>query len=190
VKSIESHTPTEIVATVDVAADAVPGKRDLSLGLATLEKAIALYDKVDYVKVTPEASLARLGGDENDVHPRGYQQFEAVGWHRGADGKPRTADDFEIGPIEVSWSLEEFMAVMGDDDKEFVGSLGTNGLFTPNIDGPNPQRKFGRNNYGDVWAVATAKTEKDKDGKPLIGRSYLVVTVPTYIRWDQPEVSK
>ncbi|MEO8594854.1 MAG: quinohemoprotein amine dehydrogenase subunit alpha [Candidatus Solibacter sp.] len=190
VKSIVSHTATEIVATVDVAADAVPGKRDLSLGIATLEKAITLYDKVDYIKVTPEASMARLGGDENDVHPRGYQQFEAVGWHRGADGKPRTADDFEIGPVEVSWSLEEFMAVMGDDDKEFVGSLGTDGLFTPNIDGPNPQRKFGRNNYGDVWAAATAKTEKDKDGKPLVGRSYLVVTVPTYIRWDQPEVSK
>jgi quinohemoprotein amine dehydrogenase len=38
--------------------------------------------------------------------------------------------------------------------------------------------------------VATAKSEKDKDGNPLAGRSYLVVTVPTYIRWDQPEVSQ
>ena len=77
----------------------------------------------------------------------------------------------------------------GDDDKEFVGSLNNNGMFTPNIDGPNPQRKFGRNNYGDVWVVATAKSEKDKEGKPLVGKSYLVVTVPTYIKWDQPEVS-
>ena len=42
----------------------------------------------------------------------------------------------------------------------------------------------------DVWVVGTAKNEKDKDGKPLVGRSYLVVTVPTYIRWDQPEVSR
>ena len=190
VKSIVSHTPSEIVATVDVASDAVPGKRDLSLGLATLEGAVALYDRIDYVKVLPEASLARLGGDETDVHPRGYLQFEAVAWHRGADGKARTADDIELGPIDAAWSIEEFMAVMGDDDKEFVGSLDSKGLFTPNIDGPNPQRKFGRNNYGDVWAVATAKNEKDKDGKPLVGRSYLVVTVPTYIRWDQPEVSK
>ena len=52
------------------------------------------------------------------------------------------------------------------------------------------QRKFSRNNYGDVWVVATAKNEKDKDGRPLIGKSYLVVTVPTYIKWDQPEVGQ
>ena len=42
----------------------------------------------------------------------------------------------------------------------------------------------------NVWVVATAKTEKGKDGKPLVGKSYLVVTVPTYIKWDQPEVGQ
>ncbi|MBV8847681.1 MAG: hypothetical protein JO307_33120, partial [Bryobacterales bacterium] len=89
-----------------------------------------------------------------------------------------------------SWSIEEFYSVFGDDDKEFVGTLDGNGLFTPNLDGPNPQRKFSRNNYGNVWVVATAKNEKDKDGRPLVGKSYLVVTIPTYIRWDQPEVTK
>ena len=31
---------------------------------------------------------------------------------------------------------------------------------------------------------------KDKSGKPLTGKSYLVVTVPTYIKWDQPEVGQ
>jgi len=189
VTSIVSHTPTEIVAQVDVAADAVPGKRDLVLGTSNLEAALAIYDKVDYIKVTPEAALARLGGDEKSPHPRGYQQLEAVAYQRGEDGKLHTPDDIELGPVDVSWSIEEFYAVFGDDDKEFVGSLDSNGLFTPNIDGPNPQRKFSRNNYGDVWVVATAKNEKDKEGKPLVGKSYLVVTVPTYIRWDQPEVS-
>ncbi len=144
---------------------------------------------MDYLKVTPEAALARLGGDEKSPHPRGYQQLEAVAYQRGEDGKLHTPDDIELGPIDVNWSIEEFYAVFGDDDKEFVGSLDSNGLFTPNIDGPNPQRKFSRNNYGDVWVVATAKNEKDKEGKPLVGKSYLVVTVPTYIRWDQPEVS-
>ena len=190
VKSIASHTAADIVATVDVAADAVPGKRDLVLGNAVLEGALAIYDKVDYIKVLPEASLARLGGDERSVHPRGYQQLEAVAYHRGEDGKLHTGDDIELGPVEVVWSVEEFYSVFGDDDKEFVGTLNANGLFTPNLDGPNPQRKFSRNNYGDVWVVATAKNEKDKEGKPLTARSYLVVTVPTYIRWDQPEVTK
>jgi len=190
VKSIASHTPNEIDAVVDVAADAVSGKRDVVLGSSVLESAYAVYDKVDYIKVLPEASLARLGGDAKSPHPRGYQQLEAVAYQRGEDGKPHTEDDVELGPVEVNWSVEEFFSVFGDDDKEFVGTLDNNGLFTPNSDGPNPQRKFGRNNYGDVWVVATAKNEKDKEGKPLSGRSYLVVAVPTYIRWDQPEVGQ
>jgi len=90
----------------------------------------------------------------------------------------------------VKWSVEEFYSVDNDDDKEFVGSLSQTGFFTPSSDGPNPQRKFSRNNYGDIWIVATAKDEKDKDGKPLTSKSYLVVTVPAYMQWDQPEVGQ
>ena len=187
VKTIVSHTATEIVADVDVAATAVPGKRDVTLGRAVLLGGLAIYDKVDYIKVLPEASMARLG---SDVHPKGYQQLEVMAYQKGEDSKMHTADDIELGPVDVAWSVEEFYTVLGDDDREFVGSMSGTGLFTPNVDGPNPQRKFSRNNYGEVWAVATAKNEKDKDGKPLIGKSYLVVTVPTYIRWDQPEVTK
>jgi quinohemoprotein amine dehydrogenase len=187
VKRIVSHTPTEIVAEVDVAADAVSGKRDIAFRRSVLQSAVAVYDRIDYIKVTPDSALAHLGSQQ---HPKGFQQFEAVAYQRGADGKPHTADDVELGPVDVNWSVEEFYSVFGDDDREFVGSLSNAGLFTPASDGPNPQRKFSRNNYGDVWVVATAKDEKDKDGRPLIGKSYLVVTVPTYIKWDQPEVGQ
>jgi quinohemoprotein amine dehydrogenase len=187
VKRIVSHTPTEIVAEVDVAKDAVSGKRDVAFRRSTLQNAIAVYDRIDYVQVTPDSALAHLGSEK---HPKGFQQFEAVAYQRGADGKPHTADDVELGPIDVNWTVEEFYSTYGDDDREFVGSLSNSGLFTPSSDGPNPQRKFSRNNYGDVWVVATAKDEKDKDGKPLVGKSYLVVTVPTYIKWDQPEVGQ
>ena len=190
VKSIVSHSSNEIVAQVDVAANAVPGKRDVAFRNSVLEGALAIYDKIDYIKVLPEASLARLGGDAKSPHPKGYQQLEVMAYNRGEDGKLHTSDDIELGPVEVTWSVEEFYSVFGDDDKEFVGTLDSNGLFTPNLDGPNPQRKFSRNNYGNVWVVATAKNEKDKDGKPLVGKSYLVVAVPTYIRWDQPEVGQ
>jgi quinohemoprotein amine dehydrogenase len=187
VKRIVSHSPTEIVAEVDVAADAVSGKRDIAFRRSVLTNAIAVYDRIDYVKVTPDSALAHLGSQQ---HPKGFQQFEAVAYQRGPDGKLHTADDVELGPIDANWSVEEFYSVYGDDDKEFVGSLSNTGLFNPASDGPNPQRKFSRNNYGDVWVVATAKDEKDKDGRPLIGKSYLVVTVPTYIKWDQPEVGQ
>ncbi len=161
------HTKTELVADVDIAKDAIPGKRDLGLGRSVLQNAFAIYDKVDYLKVTPETALARLG---SDVHPKGYQQFEAIGFNNGADGKSHTADDVELGPVDVNWTVEEFMAVYGDDDKKFVGNLSETAFFTPASDGPNPERKFSRNNYGDVWVVATAKNEKDKDGKPLTNR--------------------
>ena len=187
VKRIVSHIPTELVAEVDVAADAVSGKRDIAFRRSVLQNAIAVYDRIDYVKVTPDSALAHLGSEK---HPKGYQQFEAIAYQRGADGKPHTADDVELGPLDVNWSVEEFYSTYGDDDREFVGSLSNTGLFTPSSDGPNPQRKFSRNNYGDVWVVATAKDEKDKDGRPLTGKSYLVVTVPTYIKWDQPEVGQ
>jgi quinohemoprotein amine dehydrogenase len=187
VSRIVSRTKGDIVVEVDVAANAVPGKRDIAFGRSVLQSAIAVYDRIDYIRVLPEASLAHLG---SDVHPKGYEQFEAVAYQRGEDGKMHTPDDVELGPIDVTWSVEEYLSVYGDDDKDFVGTLSPTGLFTPALDGPNPKRKFSRNNYGDVWVVATAKSEKDKDGKPLAGRSYLVVTVPTYIRWDQPEVGK
>lgn len=187
VNKIVSHSRTELVADVDVADDAVSGKRDVGLGRSILQNAFAVYHRVDYIKVTPSTALAHLG---SDVHPKGYQQFEAVAFENGVDGKPHTVDDVELGPVDAAWSVEEFLAVYGDDDKNFVGHLSETALFTPASDGPNPERKFSRNNYGDVWVVAKAKNEKDKDGKPLTDRSYLVVTVPTYIKWDQPEVSK
>jgi len=187
VRRIVSHTPVEVVAEVDVAAAAVPGKRDIVFRRAVLPSAIAVYDRIDYIKVVPDSALARLGSTK---HPKGYQQFEAVAYQRGADGKPHTADDVDLGPIDVTWSMEEFYSTYNDDDREFVGSLSATGFFTPSSDGPNPQRRFSRNNYGDVWVVATAKNEKDKDGKPLVDKSYLVVTVPQYIQWDQPEVGQ
>ena len=187
VRRVVSHTPGEAVVEVDVSADAVPGKRDIFFRRSVLQSAIAVYDRVDYIRVTPDSGLARLG---SETHPKGYQQFEAIGYQRGADGKPHTGDDVELGPVDVSWSVEEFYSVYGDDDKEFVGALSPEGFFTPSSDGPNPQRKFSRNNYGDVWVVATAKNEKDMEGRPLAGKSYLVVTVPAYMQWDQPEVGQ
>lgn len=187
VKSIVDQSAQQITVDVDVDAKALLGKRDVAVRRAVAPNAIAIYDKVDYVKVTPETGLARLGGNS---HPKGFQQFDAIAWNRGPDDKPNTPDDVELGPVEATWSIEEFYAVYGDDDKDFIGSLSPSAFFTPASEGPNPKRKFSRNNYGDVWVVATLKDEKGKDGKPISGKAYLVVTIPLYIRWDQPEVAQ
>jgi quinohemoprotein amine dehydrogenase len=187
VRRIVSHNGTEIVAEVDVASGAVSGKRDVALKRAVLQNGVVVYDHVDYIKVSPDSALARLG---SETHPKGYQQFDAIGYNRGPDGKPHTADDVELGPVDATFSMEEFISSYQDDDKDFVGTLSPTGLFTPASDGPNPKRKFSRNNYGNVWVVATAKNERGDDGRPLTGKSYLVVTVPAYMQWDQPEVGQ
>ena len=187
VKRIIDQNAQQVTVEVDVARDAIVGKRDVSVRRAVAPNAVAVYDKIDYLKVSPATSLSRLGGS---VHPKGYQQFEAIAYNHGPDGKPDTADDVELGPVDAEWSVEEFYAVYGDDDKDFIGKLSPTGFFTPADEGPNPKRKFSRNNYGDVWVVATYKGAAGKDGKPLTAKSYLVVAVPLYVRWDQPEVAQ
>lgn len=188
---ILSATPDRITATISIADGATPGLRDVAVDGAVLQKALPVYGRIDYLRVTPETALSHLGGVK---YAKGYQQFEATGFSNGPDGKSGTPDDFSIGPVDVNWSTEEFRTVTYDDDQSHVGTLGnTSGigtLFTPAEEGPNPKRRFGRNNYGEIWVVATAKQAKDKAGQPLSARAYLVVTVPTYKRWDQPELSQ
>jgi quinohemoprotein amine dehydrogenase len=185
-KKVVSSTPSLLKIIVDVAPTAIPGKRDVVIRASVAQEAFAVYDRIDYLKVSPQTPLSHLGGEP---HAKGYCQFEAIAYANGPDGKPNTADDIELGPVNAKWKLEEFVATMGDDDVDFVGSLDANtGLFTPALDGPNPKRKFSRNNYGDVWAVATFKSPGSDE--PLTARSYLVVAIPQYMRWDQPEVAQ
>ena len=80
---------------------------------------LVVYDKIDAIKVTPQAGMARVGGIN---FPKQFQQFEAIAYHNGADGKPDTKDDLNLGPVDVTWSIEEYTATFDDDDKEFVGT--------------------------------------------------------------------
>jgi len=159
-----------------VAADAAIGKRDLFVGAAARPDALVVFDTVDAVRVTPQAGMARLGGV---VAPKQFAQFEAIGVSNGPDGEPGTDDDLDLGAVDVTWSLEEYSATFDDDDIDFVGELGADGLFTPALDGPNPERSGDRNNVGDVWVVATYQS--DELGRPLRGRAHLIVTVPLYL---------
>jgi quinohemoprotein amine dehydrogenase len=166
-----------------VESEALPGQRDVVVGGIVSRGALAVFDRIDYVRVLPEQGMARLGGG---AMPKQFQQFDAVAYHEGPDGVTGTEDDIELGPVPVSWSVEEFNARLNDDDILYVGTLGPNGLFTPNIDGPNPERKGQTNNYGDVRVIATY--EGEGTDKPIRGGAHLVVTVPLYVRWLQLEV--
>jgi quinohemoprotein amine dehydrogenase len=190
VSRIVRRTPTVATLAVQVDAALPPGIRDLSLKRATAERAIAVYDKIAYIRALPDASMARLGGV---VAAKQYAQFEAIGYSAGPDGKPQTADDVPLGPVAARWSLAEFVSTPIDDDVKFVGAISEGGLFTPNVEGPNPERKtqqnnFPNNNWGDVWVEASY--QPSGSAAALKARSYLVVTIPTYVRYDQPEVAK
>ena len=165
VKRVISNTASEIVAEVDVAADAALGRRDVVMAGAKLANALAIYDRVDYIKIVPESSLAAFG---DATRPRGYQQFDVVGFQRGPDGKLHTADDVPLGEIRtgLTWSLEVFYTAP-DAKTDFVGEISPAGFFTP-------AEKNANANF-DVWVVAKLAGEK-----PLTAKSYLVVTVPSY----------
>ena len=169
VRRIISNNASEVVAEVDVAPDAPLGKRKVAFRHSVAPGSLAIYDRIDYIKVTPESAMAAFG---NQTRSRGYQQFEAIGYQNGPDGKRYTADDVEFGPVDVTWSMKIFYESEGTRTAP-VGSVSPTGLFIPVGDSPN-------NNF-DVWVIAEARTEKDRDGQPLVGKSYLVVTVPVYV---------
>jgi quinohemoprotein amine dehydrogenase len=180
VTRIVNATPEAIVAEVTVASDAAPGARDAFVAGSLQRAAISVYDRIDYLKVTPAWNMARVGGV---VFPKMSAQFEAVAYHHGPDGKPDSKDDVNLGVVEANWAIEEYTATFDDDDKAFVGQIDAKtGLFTPAEDGPNPKRSGNRNNIGDVWVVAT-HTPAGRT-TPLRARAHLVVTVPLYMRWD------
>jgi quinohemoprotein amine dehydrogenase len=178
-------TPDVATVTVDVAESAVAGARDLFVAGASRSKAVAVYDRIDTIKVKPDWAMARVGGN---TFPKMLAQFEAWGYSNGADGKPDSPDDIEVGLVDAAWSMEEFAATYNDDDIKFVGTLNeATGRFTPNIEGPNPARSQQRNNVGDVYVVAKVLGDA-VDGKPapptLRARAHLLVTVPLYMRFE------
>jgi quinohemoprotein amine dehydrogenase len=185
VTRVSNVTADEATITVDVAAGAPIGGRDLFIA-GSRAKGAAIYDSVDAIKVTPTWAMARVGGA---VFPKALAQFEARAFDNGPDNRADTADDIDLGVVPATWSLEEFAATYDDDDVKFVGQIDAKtGLFTPNVDGPNTSRRGSRNNIGDVYAVAvyTPESVDGKPAKPLRGRAHLLVTVPLYMRWEEP----
>ena len=185
VTQVSNAGPNAMTLQVTVAPDAAPGPRDMSVAGTVRPSALIVYDKIDGLQVLPRAGLARTGGI---VYPKQFQQFEAMAFANGPDGKPDTADDLPLGLVTAKWGLEEYTATYDDDDVKYVGAIDGNGLFTPNNDGPNPDRSGDRNNVGDVWVVASYTPEGSSE--PLRARAHLLVSVPIFMRWMSSEAGK
>ncbi len=178
VRSVRGPSDGALDVSLAISPDADLGARDLYAFGSIVEGAIVVHDGVDRIEVTPKTGLARTGGA---AFPKGYQTFDVIGWNDGPDGEPETDDDLKLGRVPASWHMEEYTAIYDDDDVDFVGTMGQDGVFTPAVDGPNGNRSGNRNNIGDVWVVGTHRTPT---GEELSARAHLVVTVPLYIRFD------
>ena len=185
VSKVLAATPNTLSIAVDVDPKVYAGRRNISIRGHVANDAFSVFDRIEYIKITADTSLAHTGGT---VGKKGFVQYEAHAYANGADGMPNTADDVDLGPVTAQWSIQEFIAHNHDNDKEFVGYIDSNGLFTPSQDGPNPQRRFSADNIGDVWVVAKY-AGKDAASTPLESKSYLVVGVPDFLRFDSPEVA-
>ncbi|MBI2309075.1 MAG: quinohemoprotein amine dehydrogenase subunit alpha [Rhodocyclales bacterium] len=176
VLAAEQVSPHEVKLQLDVAADAAAGWRAVRAGAGRGEGRVAVYSRIDSVRVEPPFAYARHGGGTTTPESA---QFEAIAYLDGADGKPGTDDDTRLGAVPASWTVDNFDdKAKAAEDAKFAGIMAPHGQFIPAFAGPNPARK-GLNNVGDLSVVASVR-----DGERTLdagGRLMVVVQ-----RWNTP----
>ena len=180
VVEITSRDKDRVSLSVKASAGAATGPRTLSVGKASLDQGMTVYQKIDSLRITPAYAIARLG-ENGGTTPKSLSPFTAIGIDHGADGKAGTADDIEIGAVQAKWTVEPFdEAAARDQDVKFAGVMDTaSGLFTPAGAGPNPARTMSTNNAGNLKVIAMT----EQDGVRASGEAQLIVTVQ---RWNNP----
>ncbi|MBB1487366.1 quinohemoprotein amine dehydrogenase subunit alpha [Oceanospirillum sp. D5] len=179
VEKVVLRDANKLVLQVRAAKDSEPGARQVTVGQAG-GASLTVYDRISSVKVVPEYSVARVGGNGGST-PKYNAHFQAEAWASGADGKPGTADDLRIGYVPAKWHVEPFDAqAKADNDVHFTGRMNAStGMFTTASAGPNPERRMSTNNAGNLKVVASVKD----GGQKLTGDGQLIVTVQ---RWNNP----
>ena len=157
------------------------GNKGLRVGSASSE-GLVVYDRIAEVKVVPEFAVARVGGNGSST-PKVEARFEAEAWAAGSDGEVGTDDDYRVGLVPATWSVEPFNEVAeADEDVRFAGSMNAaTGVFTPGAAGPNPERRMMTNNAGNLTVKAVVK-----DGDTMLdAEGHMIVTVQ---RWNNPPI--
>lgn len=177
---IVKRSASEVVGRVRVDASA-RGVHQVAVG-NTRGGSLALYDSIAAVKVLPAFAVARIGGNGTPT-AKVEARFDAEAWAAGADGQPGTADDFRIGVVPASWSVEPFdEAAVRDEDVRFAGLMDrANGVFVPGDAGPNPARRMSASNVGNLKVVA----EVAQGSARLRGEGQVIVAPP---RWNNPPI--
>ena len=174
VLEVLERSPTRVVlrARADAAANGVHSVRvgDAEGG------SLAVYERIAAVRVLPEFSVARVGGNGGSTPPvQGL--FEAEAWAEGPDG------EYRIGVVPATWSVTPFDEQADHDgDVRFAGVMDADtGMFMPAAAGPNPERRMMTNNAGNLNVIA----EVADGDQTLNGQAQLIVTVQ---RWNNPPI--
>lgn len=176
--SVVSRDSSRIQLLVEASSKARIGAKDVKVGRAGAKAALAVYDKLDRVEITPSDSIARIGGAGGPI-PKQKSAYRAVGYTAGADGKPGTDDDLRLGYMPAAWSLKPFDEIAEhDNDIKYAGTIDRDGIFTPGDAGLNPERKMSTNNVGNLTVVGTVQ-----DGDNSVqGEAHLLVTVQKFVK--------
>lgn len=176
VLAVLEQTPERIRVKVKAASDAPVGIRMINLG-ALKGPSLAVYEQINEVKVVPDYSVARVGGNGGSTS-KVQGLFEAEAWGKDLDGKA-----YRIGFVPATWSVEPFDERAAEDqDVKFAGVMSAeDGVFTPGAAGPNPERKMSTNNAGNLKVIAAVQ----QDGQSLKGEGQMIVTIQ---RWNNPPI--
>jgi quinohemoprotein amine dehydrogenase len=177
-----SNDQNKIVLQVQAGKSAKEGYRTVRVGDSRLDNKFTVYRKIAAIKVIPDSAIARVG-DNGGTIPKVTAAFRALAVAAGADGKPDTADDINIGYMPAQWSVKPFdEQAVHDEDIKYAGVMNKDtGVFTPASAGPNPERAFNTNNAGNLGVVAIVADGKDE----LQAEGHLIVTVQ---RWLNPVI--
>lgn len=181
VDEILARDDTRIELRIRADARAAAGYGDVSVGDTSLQEALAVYDRLDALQVEPGYGIARVGANGGST-PRVNAEFRAIGIDYGPDREPGTGDDLQLGYIDdVTWSVSPWDGIAKrDKDVDFAGRMQeATGIFLPADAGPNPERRMGTNNAGNLRVTASVQG----DDKAVTGDGHLIVTVQ---RWNSP----
>ena len=176
VKAVSKTDTGALRCQVQIGKEAATGKAEINIQGVAVDHGLVIFDKLDTIQIRPAIGRARVSCGA--AYPPQGVQFVARGIHNGPDGKPGTADDLVLEPVEATWHLEEEKTREGDDDMQYLAAPIANGLYTPvTTYGPINTRHQNREGVGLVGVVAEAKV----NGGTLTDRARLVVTVPDFI---------
>ncbi|GGO79279.1 hypothetical protein GCM10011348_13170 [Marinobacterium nitratireducens] len=159
-------------------ASGAAGARTVSVGDASKDQALAVYDSLARVEVTPANALSRIGGNGGEM-AKVRTVYRAVGYAAGADGQPGTDDDLRLGYMPATWSIAPADEVAAHDkDEKYAGAIDASGIFTPGDAGPNPERKMSANNVGRLTVVGSVSD----GGNDVTGEGSLLVAPQDFVR--------